>query len=98
MDRFDIVHADAHTVTTVNATDKADVDLVAAHCAALRSAGAVQNKDGDKLAASVPGWVINDWCTRKGITFRQFMQDRVIQDRFLMDPDNAAFRVWQGRI
>jgi len=95
---FDILHADANTVTTVASVSKADVDLVASHCAALRSAGHTTTGEGDKLAMSVPGWVINDWCTRKGITFREFMRDRPMQDRFLSDPDNAAFRVWQGRI
>ena len=98
MDQFWIDRVDGDTVVAFNATAKADVDTVAEHCAALRSAGAVQNKDGDKLAASVPGWVIHDWCTRKGLTFRQFMQDRSLQDRFLMDPDNAAFRVWEGKL
>lgn len=95
---FDIIHADANTVTTVTTARKSDVDAVAQHCADLRAAGLDTTGHGDKLVASVPGWVINDWCTRKGITFREFMRTPKLAERFLSDPDNAAFRVWKGRL
>lgn len=97
MDHFDIVHADANTVTTITAANKADVDYVADHCAALRAAGIVGSKD-ERLAMTAPTWVVNDWCTRKGINFRTFMNDRKLQERFVNDPDNKAFRVWEGRL
>lgn len=77
--------------------DKRDVDTVADHCAALRSVGAGNGKD-EKLAMTAPGWVVNDWCVKKGITFAEFMADRRLQTRFIEDPDNANFRVWRGRL
>lgn len=77
--------------------DKREVDAVAEHCKAMRSVGAGNGKD-DKLAMSAPGWVVNDWCVRKGIRFAEFMRDRKLQTRFLNDPDNAHFRVWTGRV
>lgn len=94
---FWIDSVDGDKVTTVTAASADDIQAVADHCAALRSAGIVGTPD-EKLAASVPGWVINDWCIQKGIAFSEFMRNRSVQDRFLDDPDNRAFRVWQGRI
>lgn len=77
--------------------DKRVLDAQAEHCKALRSAGFGNGKD-DKLAMSVDGWVINDWCVKKGITFAEFMRDQKLQTRFVEDPANAAFRVWEGRL
>lgn len=77
--------------------DKRDVDMVAEHCKAMRSAKAGNGKD-EKLAMSAPGWVVNDWCVKKGITFAEFMRDQRLQTRFVEDPDNSAFRVWEGRL
>lgn len=77
--------------------DKRTLQAQAEHCKALRSAGVGNGKD-EKLAMSVDGWVINDWCVKKGITFAEFMRDRKLQTRFIEDPDNAAFRVWEGRL
>lgn len=94
---FLIEEVDAEHIAMVATADRRDVQAVADHCAAMRSIGAGNGKD-DKLAMTVPGWVVNDWCVRKGITFAQFMGDRKIQTRFLDDPDNANFRIWQGRI
>jgi hypothetical protein len=95
---FDIIHADANTVTTVTTANKADVDALADHCAALRAGGHTKTKDGDWLAMRADTWVVNDWCTRKGVSFREFMRDRDLQNRFINDPDNAAFRVHEGRL
>lgn len=88
---------DNDTLLLAATADKREVDMVAEHCKALRSIGAGNGKD-DKLAMTAPGWVVNDWCVRKGITFAEFMRDRKLQTRFIEDPDNAAFRVWQGRV
>jgi hypothetical protein len=46
----------------------------------------------------VDTWVVNDWCTQKGVSFREFMRNRELQNRFVNDPDNKAFRVAEGRI
>lgn len=94
---FDIVNVDGDKVTAITTADRRDVQTVADHCAALRSIGLTGTKD-DKLAASVPGWVINDWCVKRGIAWAEFFRDRKVQERFLDDPDNAAFRVWQGKV
>lgn len=82
----------------VTAVDKSELDTVAAHCKALQSSGQTKTPDGDWMVMSAHGWTIVDWCNRKGVTFKQFMRDKIVQDRFINDPDNAAFRVHGGRI
>lgn len=88
---------DNDTLLMASTADKRDVDAVAEHCAALRSVGAGNGKD-EKLAMSAPGWVVNDWCVKKGISFAEFMRSQKLQTRFVEDPDNAAFRIWTGRL
>lgn len=73
------------------------VNAVKEHCAALRSAG-VTGSNEMRYAATVPGWVILDWCNRKGVEWGRFMRDEALQSLFLDDPDNSAFRIWQGKI
>ena len=90
-------HDDADKMVLATTADKRDLDLLADHCAAMRAIGAGNRKD-EKLAMTVDGWVINDWCVRKGITFAEFMRDQKLQTRFAEDPENAAFRIWQGKL
>jgi hypothetical protein len=78
--------------------DKADLDLVAAHCGALRAAGATKNTQGDHHIMTCDGFTILAWCTAKGLTWAEFFRDKAVQKRFLEDPDNAAFRVHTGRL
>lgn len=73
------------------------VNAVKEHCTALRSAG-VQGSSEMRYAATVPGWVILDWCNRRGVEWARFMRDEALQKSFLDDPDNSAFRIWQGKI
>jgi hypothetical protein len=94
---FDIESVVGDTVTTVARTDMSRIQIVADYASALRSAGITGGKD-DKLAMTVDGAVIYDWCVKQGITWTDFWQDRAIQTRFVEDPDNAAFRVWEGRL
>lgn len=97
MGYFIAEHDDADKIVMGTTIDKRDLDTLAKHCADMRAIGAGNGKD-EKLAMSVDGWVINDWCVRKGITFAEFMRDRKLQTRFIEDPQNAAFRIWEGRL
>lgn len=90
-------HDDADKLITAVTADKRDVQALADYCAGQRAVGAGNGKD-EKLAMSVDGWVINDWCVKRGVTFAEFMRDRKLQTRFVEDPDNAAFRIWEGRL
>lgn len=94
---FFVEEHDADHLLLGATADKRDVDAVAEHCKAQRNLGAGNGKD-EKLAMSVPGWVINDWCVKKSITFAEFMRDQRVQTRFIDDPDNAAFRIWTGKV
>lgn len=73
-----------------------DLDTLVTYC---RERGETERAGSDmKLAASVEGTVIMDWCNKRGITWQRFMNDQALQARFLDDPENACFRVWKGRI
>lgn len=74
-----------------------DVEPLIEQNKALQRAGATGIGDM-RLAARVDGIVIEAYCTRNGITFAEFMHNAEHQRLFLNDPDNAAFRVWQGRV
>lgn len=88
---------DATKEAHIHAVDKSDLDTIAKHCADLRAIGATGTKD-EKHAMTCDGFTIMAWCNAKGIAWKEFWRDRKIQTRFLDDPDNAAFRVWQGRV
>lgn len=47
-------------------------------------------------AASVPTVVVLDWLKKKGLTLKDFKDE--VPRLFLNDPDNSAFRIWQGRV
>lgn len=81
----------------IHAVDRQDLEIIKEHCAALHNAGLTGTKD-DKLVMSCDGFTIMDWCNRKGIKWGHFWRDKKAQLRFLEDPDNAAFRVWKGKI
>lgn len=97
MGYFIAEHDDPDKLVMATTADKRDLDALAKHCADLRAVGAGNGKN-DKLAMRADGWTINDWCVKRGITFAEFMRDKKLQTRFIEDPDNAGFRVWEGRL
>lgn len=86
---------DEDHVAFVHGTSGEDLDTLITHNRERSEQG---HSDDWKLAASVDGTVIMDWCNKRGVTWAQFMQDSALQTRFLDDPDNGVFRVWRGKI
>jgi len=74
-----------------------DVEPIVNHAAALRQSGEVGSRDM-KLAATLPGVVVEQYLATNGITFREFCQDEIHAKRMLNDPALSAFRVWEGRL
>lgn len=93
-----IDYENEHEGTLYHAVDKADLDTLAEHCKALQSVGATKNTQGDWHVMSADAFTIQKWCDMRGITWAQFFQDKSHAERFINDPDNAAFRVHTGRI
>ena len=81
----------------VHVADKRDIDALAQHCADLRAVGAGNGKD-DKLCMQADSFTIQAWCDRVGVTWRQFWNNPELINRFIADPDNAAFRIWEGKL
>jgi hypothetical protein len=61
----------------IHEVDRADIQIVADYCHALRSSGHVGSKD-DKLAMTCDGFTIMQWCNNKGVTWQQFFSDGAI--------------------
>jgi hypothetical protein len=95
--RFRLDTLDANTDVAIHEADRADLDALADHCRALHNSGQGNGKD-QKLVMRADAFTIQAWCDAKGITWQQFWRDPKTIDRFLMDPDNSAFRVWKGRL
>lgn len=94
---FDIVDVGGDKEAVIHKASASDVRAVADYCAARRSVGDVGSSEM-KVAASVPAFVILDWCNKKGIDFATFFRDPKLADQFLGDPENRAFRIWEGRV
>ena len=92
-----IQEVDAKNEQIVHSADKRDLDALAEHCAALRSVGATGSKD-NKLVMHADAFTIQAWCDVRGVSWAKFWNDNELLTRFIDDPDNAAFRVWDGRL
>lgn len=95
--KSDIRIVDGEHLALVNEISQAEVQAYKDRAAALRNGGHT-GQDDMRLAASVPGFVIADWCNKRGIEWDEFMRNPRMAAAFLDDPDNKAFRIWEGRI
>lgn len=51
-----------------------------------------------KHAASIPLVIVEKYCNDHGVSFPEFMGNPVHIKRLVEHPDNAAFRIWPGRL
>jgi hypothetical protein len=51
-----------------------------------------------KYAAEIPNVIVEQYISRKGITFAQFCESQEHIKEIVNDPALKAFRVWQGRV
>lgn len=95
--KSDVISVDEDHLAFVNEITHAELQAYKDRAAALRNGGHKVSKEF-KLAASVPAFVVYDWCNKRGITHDEFMRNPKLADAFLNDPDNKAFRIWEGRV
>lgn len=69
-----------------------DAEPALQHAAALRAAGAGKGKDLHHRA-HFPAVVVEAYCNRVGIDFREFLTNPEHARRMVADPDLAHFRV-----
>ena len=96
--RFRLEELDAHHDVAIHEVSRADLDLIAEDCKARHNAGLTKTADGDWHVMRADPFTVQAWCDRNGITFAQFMRDQSLINRFIDDPDNAAFRIHKGRV
>lgn len=94
---FRLETVDDTRVVSIHEVAKRDLDLVADHCAAMRSVGAT-GSDEMKHVARVPRFIVQKYINDNGITFAEFMREPKHADRMLSDPALSAFRIWEGAI
>lgn len=51
-----------------------------------------------RYAAEIPNVFIEDYCSRTGITYAEWLKDKGHIRALLNDPALAHFRIWQGRV
>lgn len=95
--KFDIHTVGDDALAGVHEITTAELQAFKDRAAALRNGGHTVSKEF-KLAASVPAFVVYDWCNKRGISHEEFMRNPKLADAFLNDPDNKAFRIWEGRV
>ena len=73
-------------------------------CTAIAEYAQARQREGHhgdkemKFAASLPYVIVEKYCNEKRITFAEFMGNREHIKRICNDPDNAAFRIWPGKL
>ena len=67
------------------------------NAARMRVDGGKKDKDMWH-AASYPAVVVETYCNQAGITFSEFMQNKVHVRRMMQDPDLSKFRIFEGRV
>lgn len=74
-----------------------DCTPYAEHAKAMHNAG---NHGSSEVrhAAKIPYVIVEAYCNEHGINMHEFLNDPAHIKRMVMNPDNAAFRIWKGKI
>ena len=51
-----------------------------------------------KHATRIPNVIIEKYCIENGVSFADCLADPIHSKRIVENPDNAAFRIWKGRL
>jgi hypothetical protein len=81
----------------VHSESAASVNGVVEACKELQSHGITGDKEMKHLA-EFPGYIIQQYCDLKGITWAEWFQNPVHARTMLNDPDLAYFRVSTGKV
>lgn len=74
-----------------------DVEPHLEQAKALRSCGLVGSSEM-RHAAQFPASVVENYCTRMGITLHEWMANPAHVKNMLNDPELSGFRIWEGRV
>lgn len=68
------------------------------HCAAIRNSGYRATRGDMGQVASIPDYVVMDWCLKRGVPFERFMASNEWNEEFLNSDHAKPYRVWAGRV
>lgn len=67
-------------------------------CKAILHSGYNATRGDMGKVASVPDFVVMDWCIKRGITWNDFISKREWDEEFLNSDHAKPYRVWAGRV
>lgn len=74
-----------------------DCTPYAEHAKAMHNLGAHGSSEV-KHAAKIPLVLVEKYCNEQGINLHEFLNNPAHIKRVVEHPDNAAFRIWKGRL
>lgn len=91
-----VIHRHNDGLGTITFETRQDPTDILKHAQALHKEGHHGSSEM-RHAASFPRVLIDQYCANKGITFREWMQDKKHVRFMLNDPDLKHFRIWAGK-
>lgn len=91
------VHSHNDGTGSVTFEERQDAEPILKQAIALHNDGHHGTKEW-KHAAKLPRVLVDKYCLDHGISFHEFLRDKVHLRRMLMDRDNRMFRIWPGRV
>lgn len=92
-----VLHSHNDGAGTITFESKQDASPIVAHAKALHNEGH-HGSNEMRHAASFPRVLIDKYCSDRGITFQEWMNNKAHIKSMLNDPDLKAFRIWPGRV
>jgi len=74
-----------------------DCNAIAERAKAMHNEG-IHGSSEMRLAASLPFVIVEKYCNDNGITFQEFCNNPAHTKRIVEAPENAAFRIWKGKL
>jgi hypothetical protein len=94
--RIDVLDND--NIALVYGTTTDALKEAADHAAAIRNSGYRATRGDMGQVASIPDFVVMDWCIKRGIPFERFMASNEWNDEFLNSEQAKPYRTWAGRL
>jgi hypothetical protein len=94
--RIDVL--DDNNIALVYGTTTDALKEAADHAAAIRNSGYRATRGDMGQVASIPDFVVMDWCIKRGVDYHDFMRTDQWNAEFLNSDHAKPYRTWAGRL
>lgn len=94
--RIDVLDDD--NIAFVYSTTTDALGIAADHAADIRNSGYRATRGDMGQVASIPDYVVMNWCIERGVPWAEFMRTDAWNDEFLNSDHAKPFRTWAGRV